>query len=400
MKYTVKKQSAFKYLSEKLQFESPLAWSQLSHQKTRLLVAMGGIAFANILIFMQLGFRQLFTSGATALADNIKGDLFLVHPDSRFLGSIEFDRVRLYQAAGIKGVVDTVPVYLNTSTAWSYQEEYKSYETRVIAFNPKKEVFTIPEVNQQLNKIKLPNSFLFDRLSRSDLGPVTENMEAKGKDRALVNSYKTDIVGLFNLGNSFFLTAGNLITSEVNYAEVFGSSMLNRVSLGIVFLKDGANFQAVKAGIEKNVPGVKVYTHEELIAKELQFQEDNPAGLIFTFGAIMGFIVGVVIVYQVLYADVSDHLAEYATLKAMGYSDISLLVVIFQEATILAVLGFVPGFFASVGMYYFLARLTRLRLAMTPEIAVAVFLLTLIMCLISAAVTSSKLRSADPADVF
>ncbi|MHC5830226.1 MAG: ABC transporter permease DevC, partial [Nostoc sp.] len=116
---------------------------------------------------------------------------------------------------------------------------------------------------------------------------------------------------------------------EDNYADLFGENALNQVSMGVITLNPGTNSEAVKAGIVANIPGVKAYTHEELIAKELQFQDTNPTGPIFSFGAIMGFIVGVVIVYQVLYADVSDHLAEYATLKAMGYSDLALLGVIF-----------------------------------------------------------------------
>jgi putative ABC transport system permease protein len=143
-----------------------------------------------------------------------------------------------------------------------------------------------------------------------------------------------------------------------------------------------------------------VFNHKELVTKDLSFQEQNPAGSIFAFGAVMGFIVGVVVVYQVLYADVTDHLPEYATLKAMGYSDGALLVVIFQEALILGVMGFLPGFVASLGMYNFLAGLTRLALVMRVDVAVTVFVLTLMMCTFSAAIASSKLRSADPADVF
>lgn len=114
----------------------------------------------------------------------------------------------------------------------------------------------------------------------------------------------------------------------------------------------------------------------------------------------MGFIVGVAIVYQVLYSDVSDHLPEYATLKAIGYSNRSLLLVIFQEAIFLAVIGYIPGFIAALGMYQLLTGLTRLELVMTVNLAVTVFILTLAMCLISAAIASNKLRSADPADVF
>ncbi|AHJ29009.1 ABC transporter permease DevC [Nodularia spumigena CS-584] len=392
---------------KKIKFQYSIAWSQLSHQKMRLLVAMGGIAFANILIFMQLGFRQLFTSGATVLPESLKGDLFLLHPDSRFLGAIEFDRLRLYQAAGIKGVADTIPVYINSGVSWAYTQNYQSYEVRIVAFNPQKKVFNIAEINQQRYKISMPNSFLFDRFAQQELGNIVEDFsKAESKNtqphqiKVLINRRKADIVGLFNLGNSFFLGTGNLITSEANYQEIFGNNILNRVSIGIVNLNPDVNPDAVKAGIKKNVPGINVYSHQELIAKELKYQEENPAGLIFSFGAIMGFIIGVVIVYQVLYADVRDHLAEYATLKAMGYSDIYLLAIIFQEATILTILGFIPGFLVSLSMYNFLASMTRLELAMTPELAVIVFLLTFVMCIVSAAIASSKLRYADPADVF
>ncbi|MEB3360236.1 MAG: FtsX-like permease family protein [Synechococcales bacterium] len=192
----------------------------------------------------------------------------------------------------------------------------------------------------------------------------------------------------------------NLLMSDTNYARWFGDSALQQVSVGIVTLSPSANLEAVKAGITARVPGVQVYTHEELIAKELAFQQSHPTGPIFGFGTAMGFVVGVVIVYQVLYADVTDHLAEYATLKAMGYSDVALLSVIVQEATILAILGFVPGYGVSLVMYRFLAALTRLELVMQPDVAIAVFVLTLLMCIISAAIAANKLHLADPADVF
>lgn len=380
--------------------ERPLAWSQLSHQKVRLTVAMGGIAFANVLIFMQLGFLSLFSGGATALSRSMKGDLFLLNPSTEFLGSNGFDRIRLYQAAAVKGVASTTPVYMSTGTSWAYSQEKKSFEARVYAFNPAQNVFNIPEINRQRARLNIPNSVLFDRLAKPDFGPIPQLFTEKGNATALLNNRRVSVVGLFNLGNSFFLGAGNLIMSEATYAELFGDNALKQVSVGVVTLELGANLKAVKAGLEAHVPGLKAYTHEELVAKELKFQETTAVGPIFSFGAIMGFIVGVVIVYQVLYADVNDHLAEYATLKAMGYSDMALLRVIFSEAIILGVLGFIPGLIASVGMYGFLGPLTRLELVMSSEIAVTVFILTLVMCILSAAIASGKLRSADPADVF
>jgi putative ABC transport system permease protein len=114
----------------------------------------------------------------------------------------------------------------------------------------------------------------------------------------------------------------------------------------------------------------------------------------------MGFIVGVVVVYQVLYTDVSDHLPEYATLKALGYSDRRLLTVVLQEALLLAVMGFIPGYLASYGVYQLLIIITRVPLVMKTHVAITVFILTLVMCSLSGAIAINKLRSADPADVF
>ena len=54
-------------------------------------------------------------------------------------------------------------------------------------------------------------------------------------------------------------------------------------------------------------------------------------------------LVGLVIVYQVLSTDVADHLREYATFKAMGYPHRFFLGIVFEEALILGVIGFVPG---------------------------------------------------------
>jgi putative ABC transport system permease protein len=107
-----------------------------------------------------------------------------------------------------------------------------------------------------------------------------------------------------------------------------------------------------------------------------------------------------VIVYQILYADVSDHLAEYATLKAMGYGDSYLFGVVFKEALLLSVLGYIPGLAISQGLYVVTAQNTRLPIAMTLERMVMVFIFTIIMCCISGSLAMRRIRSADPAEVF
>jgi putative ABC transport system permease protein len=379
--------------------ERPLAWAQLSHQKVRTGVAMGGIAFANVLIFMQLGFVNLFAGGAILLPKHLQGDLFLINPDSKFINATTFDRTKLYQAAAFDGIVTAEPLYINIGT-WAYDKKTISRSTRMFAYNPQIPAFDLPELNQQQAKLGELFVILFDRASRAELGPIPATMAAQSKATATFNGRKLTVKGLYTLGSSFFLSQGNIVASKLTYAEIFGSSSLNQVALGIIRVKPGTDLIALQRGIERSVPGIEVLTRQELQAKELKFQDENPSSTIFNFGAMMGFIVGVAIVYQVLYSDVSDHLAEYATLKAIGYSSRSLLLVIFQEALFLAILGYIPGFVASIGMYQLLTTLTRLELVMTLNLAVTVFTLTLAMCLISAAIASNKLRSADPADVF
>jgi putative ABC transport system permease protein len=381
------------------QIEKPLAWAQLSHQKVRTGVAMGGIAFANVLIFMQLGFLELFNGGALLLPKHLQGDLFVMNPDSKFIGANTFDRTRLYQAAAFDGIVTAEPLYVKIGT-WAYNKDTISEGTRMFAYNPQIPAFDLPELNQQQAKVLEPFTVLFDRMSRAELGPIPDRMATKSQVTAMFNNRRLAVSGLFNLGSSFFLGTGNIIASELTYAEIFGSSSLQEVSLGIIRVKPGTDLIALQSGIELSVPGIQVLTHQELQAKELKYNDENPTSAIFGFGTVMGFIVGVAIVYQVLYSDVSDHLSEYATLKAIGYSSRSLLLVIFQEALLLAILGYIPGFVAALGMYQLLTGLTKLELVMTLNLALTVFTLTLAMCLVSATISSNKLRAADPADVF
>jgi putative ABC transport system permease protein len=142
-------------------------------------------------------------------------------------------------------------------------------------------------------------------------------------------------------------------------------------------------------------------TKEEFVAFEKKYWEESTAiGFVFTLGAAMGFIVGIVIVYQILYTDVTDHLPEYATLKAMGYKDIYFLGVVFQEAMILAILGYLPGFGVSVVLYSLGRSATSLPMYMTLTKVITVFVMTVIMCSVSGAIAVRKLQAADPADIF
>jgi putative ABC transport system permease protein len=401
---------------EWLQVNKPLGWAQLSHQKARLLVAMTGVAFSNILIFTQLGLRALLFDGVTLVPENLAGDLFLVSAYSPTISFGSFSQIYLYQADAVTGVAAANPLYIS-SADWvnpedlqnplaSGEEEVSSEidffpsTVRILAFNPARPVFNMPEVNQQLDLLNAPGSVLFDRLSQDQLGPVPELLNQQGVVSTVMSNRRTYVVGLFSLGSTMF-DKGHVIMSDWNLAQRDGQDSLQQVNVGSLFLESGADLETVRTRLQNTLPpAVRVVTREELRQSEQAFRASFPEGKILNFGAAIGFVVGVVIVYQVLYTDVSDHLPEYATLKAMGYSDVSLLAVVLQEAVILAVLGFIPGYITSYWVYQLLTYLTKIPLTMRTGIALQVFVLTLVMCVISGAIAMNKLRSADPADVF
>lgn len=381
--------------------DTPLAWSQLSHQKVRLLVAMMGISFANILIFMQLGFRAVMFNGVTRVTENIEGDLFLVEKTSKFLGNTAFPRRQLYRVAGLDGIASTDAFYYRITT-WKNPVTNELTDVTVIAYNPVRSLMTLPDVNQQITLTEQPDTVLFDQRSLPALGPIAGLLAENPVDgvRAEAGGRDVTVQGIFTLGSSLF-KRGHIVTSDINYLRMFGSNSLDSVHAGVIRLEPGADPVAVTKQLESILPDeITVLTHEQLIKMENSYWASQPPGIIFNFGTIMGFIVGVVIVYQVLYSDVNDHLSEYATLKAIGYSERSLLILVFQEAIILGIFGFMPGFGCSIAMYGLLGNLTKIALTMRLDVATQVFILTVCMCLASAGIASRKLQSADPADVF
>jgi putative ABC transport system permease protein len=380
----------------------PLAWLQLSHEKVRLLVAIAGISFADILMFMQLGFRDALFDSAVKFHTNVNGDVFLVSPQSTALIAMKsFPRRRLYQTLAFKDVESTTPIYLGFGI-WKNPEKKNTRQIMVIGFNPAdKELFQLPGVSENLEKMQLPDTYLFDEKSREQFGDIPKMFNTGQRVETEVDGRRINVGGLFTLGASFGAD-GNLMTSDTNFARMFKQRDAGLIDIGVVKLKPGADVPATIAAMEAYFPkDVKVFSKEEFVEFEKSYwQSGTSIGFIFTLGTVMGFIVGIVIVYQILYTDVADHLSEYATLKAMGYTDFYLLTVVFQEAIILSIVGFFPGMLAAVGLYTMTRNATSLPLVMTIVRAVTVMLLTMIMCTISGTIAVRKLRAADPADMF
>lgn len=379
----------------------PLAWLQLSREKSRLLVALAGIAFADILMFMQLGFQTALYDSNTQLHQSLLADLILISPQARNLADMaSFSRRRLYQAMSFNGVESAEALYIDFAN-WKNPQTRRSNPILVLGFDPEKSSFSLTEVNQNLDKIKLPDTLIFDRESRGEYASTVSKLEQGKTVTTELEGRKIELNGLYTVGASF-AADGSLITSDLNFLRVFPRRKAGAVSVGLITLNPTVNPQKMAAILQNKLPNdVKILTKEEFIEFEKTYWIKNTAiGFIFSLGTSMGFIVGIVIVYQILYSDVSDHLPEYATLKAIGYTNNYLLSILFQEAIILAILGFIPGFTLSLYLYQLTRSATRLPMAMAVSRASVVLALTILMCCISGVISLRKLRDADPADIF
>ncbi|MGK7942557.1 MAG: ABC transporter permease DevC [Crocosphaera sp.] len=382
--------------------KTPLSWLQLTHEKTRLLVALAGITFADVLMFMQLGFRDALFDSSVKLHENLDGDIFMLNSKTDTLTGIRsFSQRRLYETLGVDQIEKVTPVYIGVST-WKNPLVRKTRNILNVGLNPDQNIIMLPEVEDNISVTKQQDVVLFDRLGRKEFGPIPELFESGETVKTEVGNRQIKVGGLFAVGTSFGAD-GTIITSDVNFLRLFPNRQKGLIDIGIIKLKPGANLEENLEFLRKNFAyeDISFYSKQGFIEHEKSFWKNRTTiGFIFALGTVMGFVVGTVIVYQILYTDVADHLPEYATLKAMGYTDFYLLTVVFQEAIILGLIGFIPGVSFSMLLYYNAAKATGLPIMMVTSRAITVLTLTILMCCISGIIAVGKLRSADPADIF
>ncbi|MBD2563755.1 MULTISPECIES: ABC transporter permease DevC [Nostoc] len=385
----------------------PLAWLQLVRQKIRFIVALAGIAFVAVLMFMQIGFQAALYDSATQLHKNLDGDLFLISAQYKSLTSNQsFYRSNLYQILGFDSVESVSPLYVQFAKFKNPNNGLK-FPLYVLGFDPVKSIFKFPNIEEKLNLIRIPNIVLFDRDSRPEFGAIAKDFEQGKNIKVEIFSYtglvgyKVKIGGLFTLGPSFGVD-GNLIVSSSTFLRIFQDRPVQKIDIGLIKLKPNANPEKVLADLSAKLPkDVKVISRKDFIAMEKSYWSlRTPIGFVFNLMVLMGFVVGVIVVYQILYSNISSHLTEYATLKAMGFKNKYLLSVVFQQALILASLGYVPGLAISIALYDVSKNATKLPVIMSTDKAILVLISATLMCLTSGFLSTNKLRNVDPADIF
>lgn len=376
-----------------------LAWLLLVHQKVRLAIAVAGVAFAALLMFMNLGFIGAVAKTASSVYEQLDADVFLISPTSEIIVAARpFARSRLYQAAGVEGVSRVAALYLS-GAEWLHPETNSKQGILVYGFNPSDRVFLMPELRsgEAFSALRRPDAILIDQRANPPLGPSTSGWATE------INGRQTTVRGSYSLGSGFAAT-GTAIVNDQNFFRLFPSQKPGQIHVGLLQLDAPETAEAVVAQLRAQLPSdVLALTQDAIIARESDYWINaTSTGFIFNMGVAVSFIVGTAIVYQILATDVREHLPEYATLKAIGYRNRYLFQVILQEASLLATLGYIPGLAVSLGLY----RLTRaatnggMPIAMNSGRVLLVFMLTLGMCALSGLISVRKALQADPADVF
>lgn len=401
-----------------------LAWSNLIHKWRRTAIAAGGVAFAVTLIFMELGLLGGVGRTATMLFDKLNFDLLITSSEYLDLSRPGvFPRSRLAQAQAAAGVDEVIPLSVGVA-GWRLPARSSFFGStpgggvmsinllavppgqveRVFVVGPGGVFPTAEDARSRGRLLGRLDAFLFDRKSKPQFGDAAtlESLPPNGSegDAIRINGRRAVVVGHFDLGTGFSWN-GMLMSSEDTYTR-FTMRGTRDVNFGLVQLTPGADPAAVQQELRAILPpDVKVVTRDQMNAAERRYWlRVTSVGQFLVVAVILAVVVGIIFVYQMMAADIRNMLPEYATVKALGYRPPYLTGVVLWQAVLLAVLGYVPGFFAALVLYAAARQWGGIPTGMTWEAAVGVLVLTLGMCLASGFLAVRKVHSADPADLF
>lgn len=379
----------------------PIGWLQLTHSRTRMAAALAGVAFANVLVFVQLGMMGALNGTVGMTYMPVRSDIIISSADANTLtdGSPLSRRV-LFQALSDSEVAAATPLYLG-KVDWT-RENGSTASLNVYALPVEAVRFAGPDIAGSLAALSLPDSALIDQRTRGADAAALAKVTPDAPMQFEANGHTISATGSFALGGGFSAD-GTIVVSDQTFLRLFPSRIAGTPNHVLIDVAPGADADAVAARLSDRLAGevVQIRSMAAAQAADLTYQTTRrPTGVIFGFGVAMGVLVGLVIVYQVLSTDVADHLREYATFKAMGYPHRFFLGIVFEQAVILGAIGFVPGLILSFGIYAAMAQATSLPVVMTLGRSVLVFVGTVLACAASGALATRRLRAADPAELF
>ncbi|MEO8025498.1 MAG: ABC transporter permease DevC [Bryobacteraceae bacterium] len=378
-----------------------LAWLQLTKRKGHFFAAIAGVSFAVTLMLGQIGLRDSLLETSTRLYSRFRADIVMTSWQYQFQqGSGALPERRIVQVLGVPGVLSCAPVRIG----WAGLKNPVDHQIRqivLLGIQPGETVLDFDGQTTGFEALREPDTFLFDSDSRAMFGPLADQARRSGTIPIEVSQRQGRIVGLFELGPGF-ATDGHLITSDLTYRRVTAGIATPLPALGLIRVQPGSDVTQVIERLRESLPrDVRFVSAADFQEQERQYWlRTSPIGFVFTAGLLIGLVVGAVVVYQILYSDVSNHLWEYATMKAMGYRDRQLFLLVVEQSILMSIIGFIPGCLIAKGIFVVTHRATLLPLELSAARLSEVYFLTLLMCCLSGALAMFVLRSADPADIF
>ena len=388
-------------LLERLLGRLPIGWLQLIHNKGRLAAAISGVVFANVLVFMQLGFLGALIESIRLPYAAMDADILVSSSDMNTLADASpLPRARMFEALSTPGVASATPLYYGRIDWKQPDGTIRTLDT--FGIDPAARAFRSPRIDGARDALRTGDVAIIDSGTRNVGKALFASIDAGEPYRFEAKGRTLTVVGTFALGGGF-AADGYLIVSDQTFLRLFPQRASGAPNHILLRLEPGADRDEVVARLRTALPAYDslVRPIEDAVKKDQAFQTtQRPVGIVFGFGIVIGVLVGIIIVYQVLSTDVADHLREYATFKAIGYRQRFFLGVVFEEALILAFLGFVPGVLISLSLYGAVAAATGLPISMPLTRPPIVLAGTFLMCAISGAIATRRLAGADPADLF
>lgn len=378
-----------------------LGWIQLVHQPGRFAMALAGVAVAVMLVFMQLGFMNMVFDTTVMVHRLLNADLVLVSPVVRDVAAAgTIPRRRLIQALGVDGVADGEALYSMTRE-WVKPDGERG-TLLLLGVRPDFDAFTDPAITRAQPLLAQPGTILLDAGARGDYRAVLAGLEAGRDWTTEMGGRRVTVVGQFRLGSSFG-NEGLLIASDDTFQALATNRDPGAPNIGLLRLSPGADPQVVKARIAAvlDPADTRVMTREEFVQRTRGYMARNsPIVIVFSFGLVVGLIVGAMVVAQILTADVQEHMAEYATFRAMGFSSGRILSIVYEQSAILAAIGFPAGLVLALVLYQVIRIAVSMPIAMPVERVVYVLFATFAMCALAGTLATRRARRVDPAEVF
>lgn len=385
-----------------------LARSNLKHQPARTIVSVLGIGFAILLMYLQLGFLGSVGDTATIVYGRLAGDAVVRSPE--YLHAYDprqVDASLLDQLRGMQEVSRASPLDLGLAK-WQNPDSGEFRGIAVVGVDLDSNPLDIAAIGHSVELLRRPDQILVDRATRPDFGPADGARFGRpdiGRV-AEVNGRRVRIVGTFEMGTGLAAN-GAMLTSREGWLRVGGGDETG-VSLIVLRFAPGLDRRQATAAVRERLRGLggesahaEVLTIEEAIRWEKRrWYLQTPVGLIFAMGVALSVVVGGVICYMVLAADVIAHRAEYATLKAIGYGESALAGTLLAQASYLAALALPPATLAALALYRLTSALAGIPIRMTWQWLLLVACLAFAMCTAAGRLAVRKLAKAEPASLF